>query len=77
MEERYVHITWKSAAGGWRRSFAAAPVANGKHLVTYHLVERDTDGKNESVIAFAQDSSVRVRPARLNTTYCELEVVTE
>lgn len=76
MSERYVHITWKTPSGGWRRSFAVVgDLSHGGLLVSYHLVEKDTDGKEETVIGFAEDSSIRVRPARLNMTYCELEIV--
>ena len=74
--ERYVHITWKTPRGGWRRSFAVVGSLSASGLlISYHLVEKDTDGKEETVIGFATESTIRVRPARLNLTYCELEVV--
>jgi hypothetical protein len=72
----YVYITWTTPDGRTRRSFAAAPTTSSNGLlVSYSLVAKDTDGKGETVIGFAKDSSIRVRPARLNLKYCELEVV--
>ncbi len=71
----YVYLTWKTVEGKTRRSFAIAPTPNGKHLVSYSLVTADGDRRNETLIGFATDSSIKVKPAKFNNMYAELEVV--
>jgi hypothetical protein len=72
---KYVYLTWKTPEGKTRRSFASAPIPNGRTLVHYSLVTADGDGKNEVLVGFATDSAIKVKPAQFNNHYGELEVV--
>jgi hypothetical protein len=71
----YVLLTWKTAEGRRRRSFAVKPGAAEacRRTVGYCLVTNDGDGRNETLVAFTADSSVTVSPARWNNFYGWLE----
>ena len=72
----YVLLTWKTSEGRRRRSFAVKPEQSEmvRRTVGYCLVTNDGDGRGETLVAFANDSSVKVRGARWNNFYAELEV---
>jgi hypothetical protein len=72
MYMEYVLLTWTTAEGKRRRSFAVKPTS-GKKIVCYALVTNDGDERNEKLIAYADDASVNVKPAVWNLTYAMLE----
>jgi hypothetical protein len=78
--KRYVYLRWTTPDGRARRGFAYVIDGwrrAGRRLVSYKLVDLEGDERSsgEVLIAFADDVSVTVTPARFNNVYATLERV--